>query len=407
MVDVGDAYLLPGAVDAHVHSLSHDGEGILASTAAAAAGGVTTIVEMPYDHSGPINTLDRLRTKQDLANEEAHIDVALLGTLAPNGGWREAERLASGGAVGFKASLFHTDEFRFPRISDRELMNVLAATRDVGRTLCVHAENNEIIQARISEERAAGATDAQSHSRSRPPVAETLGVLTAMEVAANTGSRLHLCHLSLPRSVDLVSWYRSQGADITLESCPHYLTFTADDLETQHGRLKINPPLRDAAAREGLWQRLAAGEVSVISSDHAPWSAVKKDHEVMLDNSSGAPGVQNVVAVTLGGALRRDPTLALFDRAVEALTASPARRYGLDARKGAIVPGMDADIMVFDPAADAPIDTEAQLSNAGWTPYAGYSPGGHITHTVSRGRIVYTTTAGLAVEPGRGELVEP
>lgn len=406
IIDVGESYVLPGAVDAHVHSLSHANEGIRASTAAAAAGGVTTIVEMPFDYSGPINSLDRLRTKQDLANDEAHVDVALLGTLDPEGGWRLAGALAEAGAVGFKASLFDTDKFRFPRTSDRQLLDVLAATRDAGRTLCVHVENNEIIKALLAEERAAGSVDPQSHSRSRPPVTETLGVLTAMEVAAELGSRLHLCHLSLPRSVDLVSWYRDQGADITLETCPHYLTFEQGDLETQRGHLKINPPLRTPEDRDGLWQRIEAGDIPVISSDHAPWPVELKDHEVMLDNSSGAPGVQNIVAVTLGGALRRDPSGKLFDRVVRALTFAPAERYGLDARKGSLDTGKDADVMIFDPSWQAPISLADQLSHAGWSPYEGYVAGGRISHTFLRGSLVFSADAGLVGQAGRGELLE-
>ncbi|MBO1804564.1 amidohydrolase family protein [Leucobacter ruminantium] len=403
---MGESYVLPGAVDAHVHSLSHRNEGIAASTSAAAAGGVTTVIEMPFDHSGPINSLDRLRAKQDLADAEAVVDIALLGTLDPAGGWTRAEELAEGGVVGFKASLFDTDAFRFPRTSDRQLLDVMAATRDVGRTLCVHVENNEIIKALLDEERSADAADPQSHSRSRPPVSETLGVLTAMEVAANTGSRLHLCHLSLPRSVELASWYRGQGADITLETCPHYLTFVQDDLDRLRGHLKINPPLRTAGDREGLWARLGGGEIPVITSDHAPWPRELKEREMMLDNSSGAPGVQNIVPVILGGALRRDPSMGLFERALDALTRGPAARYGIDHRKGSLEPGKDADIMVFSPDEGAEIELGAQLSNAGWTPYAGYRPGGRITHTISRGELVFDEALGLSGRPGRGELLE-
>ena len=405
VIDVGDAFVLPGAVDAHVHSLSHHGEGIDAATSSAAAGGVTTILEMPFDHSGPINSRDRLLAKQDLANDEARIDIGLLGTLAPGGGWREADTLAENGAVGFKVSLFDTNAFRFPRISDRELLDVMAAVRGAGRTLCVHAENNEIIKARIQEELDAGSNDPQVHTRTRPPVSETLGALTAMEVAAETGAALHLCHLSLPRSVDLLRWYREQGADITMETCPHYLTFTSGDLDEQRGRLKINPPLRSSEDREGLWQRLASGDIPVISSDHAPWPTELKDKERMLDNSSGAPGVQNVVAVALGGALRRNPSGALFAQIVDALTLAPARRYGLDDRKGSLAPGKDADVIVFDPSRDTTIEAATQLSNAGWTPYAGYAPGGQVTHTISRGQVVYTTDAGLTVAAGRGRLL--
>ena len=405
--DMGESFLLPGAVDGHVHSYSHEGEGLAAATASAAAGGVTTIVEMPFDalsapSGGAVNSRDRLLRKLDAVAEEARVDVALLGTLAPGGGWRRAEELVATGAVGFKVSLFLTDPVRFPRIDDRELLNVMAAVGETGSTLCTHAENNEVISGLLAEQHPKRSTDPFEHSRTRPPVAETLGVLTALEVAADKGNALHVCHLSLPRSIDLVHWYAHQGVDVTLEVCPHYLTFTEGDLTSQRGRLKINPPLRTADDRDGLWDRLAAGGVNVISSDHAPWPTSMKDDPVMLNNHSGVPGVETLVPVTLGGALARG--LDVFGRAVDALTLGPARRYGLDAVKGSLEPGKDADLMVFTPG-DAPIDGATQHSNAGWSPYDGFRPGGQVVLTLSRGRVVYTLDDGVTGRPGDGRAV--
>lgn len=400
-IDVGQDRVIPGVVDAHVHSLSHAHEGIRAATRSAAAGGVTTIVEMPFDASGPVNTVDRLRAKQELADHEAHVDVALLATIEPCGGWRRAEALAQAGAHGFKVSLFDTDPVRFPRIDDRDLLNVSAAVGETGRTLCAHVENNEIIKALLLEE--AGAADVHAHTRSRPPVAEALGVLTAMEIAATSGNALHLCHLSLPRSVDLALWYRDQGADVTFETCPHYLTFTSADLGTRRGRLKINPPLREGPDREGLWSRVAAGQVPVISSDHAPWPAELKDRQPILANHSGAPGVETMVAVTLGGALARGSDV--FTRALEALTIGPARRYGLDARKGSLEVGKDADIAVLRVDPDSRIDEHRLHSNAGWSPYDGVRPGAVVTHTIARGAVVWDSGAGLISSDGRGEVL--
>lgn len=407
--DVGQSYLLPGAVDAHVHSLSHQGEGIAAATAAAAAGGVTTIVEMPFDNTaaptgGAINTAERVAIKQDLAAREAVIDIALLGTLAPEGGWRRTQELVDAGVVGFKVSLFLTDPIRFPRINDRELLNVMAAIGESGSTLCTHAENNEVIKGLIAEREPERSTDPLVHLETRPPVSETLGVLTALEIAADKGNALHLCHLSLPRSIDLVSWYQSQGVDVTMEVCPHYLAFSDADMVQQRGRLKINPPLRTEHARQGLWDRLAGGAVGVITSDHAPWPTSMKDHDVILDNHSGVPGVETLVSVSLGNALRRDPSLNLFNRVADALTIGPARRYGIDARKGSIEPGKDADLLVFTPGEQA-IDQRRLHSNAGWSPYHGIAPGGAVTLTMSRGRIIFTESAGLTAHAGDGQLV--
>ncbi|MER5437535.1 amidohydrolase family protein [Streptomyces sp. NPDC002790] len=403
--DVGESFVLPGAVDAHVHSYSHSGEGLRAATSAAAAGGVTTIVEMPFDGAGPVNCRERLEAKLEKVADEAVVDVALLGTLAPGGGWRRAGELVDGGVVGFKVSLFDTDPFRFPRIDDAELLNVASAVGEAGSTLCTHAENNEIIKALLADESNRASTDPRVHARTRPPVSEALGVLTAMEIAADRGNALHLCHLSTGRSADLVSWYRGQGVDVTFETCPHYLLLTEEDMVRQRGRLKINPPLRGPADREAMWQAVITGAASVISSDHAPWPSSLKDHERILDNSSGTPGTQTLVATTLGACLRRYGAGKEFSRTVSALTENPADRYGIGDRKGRLKPGYDADLMVLTPSPDWQIEATAQYSNAGWSPYDGYVPGARVTLTLSRGDVVWDAGKGLLAAPGRGAQV--
>ncbi|MEO7125703.1 MAG: dihydroorotase family protein, partial [Nakamurella sp.] len=378
---------------------------IAAATSAAASGGVTTIIEMPFDGGGAINTLPRLEAKQELVTNEAVIDVALLGTLAPDGGWRHAAEMVAAGVVGFKVSLFLTDPVRFPRINDLELQSVMAAVGETGVTLCTHAENNEIIKGLLADPVSQKSLDPLIHSRTRPPVSEALGVLTALETAATQGHALHVCHLSLPHCVDLVNWYRTQGSDVTLEVCPHYLVFTEQNMLSQRGRLKINPPLRTPADREGLWQQLACGQINIISSDHAPWPTELKDHDTILDNHSGVPGVETLVTVTLSEALRRDPSRALLDQAIDALTINPARRYGIDDRKGSLTPGKDADVIVFDPSRPGTIDGSALHSNAGWSPYDGFAHTGVVTHTFSRGRLAFSVDKGLLAHPGDGQLV--
>ncbi|GAA5157102.1 amidohydrolase family protein [Pseudonocardia eucalypti] len=403
LIDVGRDYLLPGAVDAHVHSYSHGGEGLRASTSAAAAGGVTTVVEMPFDATGPVNDTDRLKAKQDRLADEAVVDVALLGTCEPGGGWRRAAALAEQGVVGFKVSLFDTDPFRFPRIDDAELLDVMAAVRDAGSTLCTHAENNEIIKALLNDPANRASNDPRVHAKTRPPVSETLGLLTAMEIAADRGNALHVCHLSLGRSAELVRWYREQGVDVSFETCPHYLLLTENDMKT--GRLKINPPLRDAANRDAMWRAVAEGLATVISSDHAPWPLELKDHERILDNHSGVPGTETLVATTLGECLRRFGPGEEFGKAVDALTANPADRYGIGHRKGRLRAGHDADLMVLTPTEDWLVDETRLHSNAGWSPYARYAPGARVTLTVARGEVVWSAEKGLLGPPGRGAQV--
>jgi allantoinase len=403
-LEVGESWVLPGVIDAHVHCLSHPGEGIEAATRSAAAGGVTTIVEMPFDKAGPINSAQRLADKRELVAAQAVVDVALLATLAPGGGWTAADELAAGGACGFKVSLFHTDSARFPRIDDAELMDVFAAVAATGLPVCVHAENNEIITALVERCRDTGDTSPGAHARSRPPISETQAVLTVLETAWHTGARAHLCHLSTPRAVDLARDYAAGGADVTVETCPHFLLFSTADVDRQGSKLKINPPVRDEAAREGLWQRLLSGGIDVVGSDHAPWPLEHKTHANIFANHSGVPGVETMAPLVLGAAWARGP--AVFDAALDALTAAPARRFGLDRRKGALAVGMDADLIVFDPAASSTVDERALHSNAGWSPYDGMSHAGQITHTLVRGRVVWDGEKVLA-GAGDGVMVRP
>ncbi len=408
VVDVGESFVLPGAVDAHVHCYSALEEGMAAATRSAVAGGVTTIVEMPFDADGPVNSLERLQYKVDLIASEAVGDVALLGTLAPGGGWQEAAVLAENGVVGFKLSLFHTDSFRFPRIDDAELLDAFRAIADTGLTVCVHAENNEIVQKLSAEMAQADPLDPLTHVRTRPPVSETLGVLTALEIAHTQGTKLHLCHMSVPRAIDLAARFRAEGTDVTAETCTHYLTFTADDMATQHARLKINPPLRSADDVEGMWQRVASGDIHLLTSDHAPWPLSRKSDPEILKNASGAPGVELLPTMCLGEALSRDPAAeGLFDRVVTALTSAPADRYGFGHRKGRLEPGHDADVMVFTPDPDFVVAAADQHSNAGWTPYEGRRPGGRVTLALSRGEVVWDAATGEVADPGRGRWVRP
>lgn len=404
VVDGRDAFLLPGFVDAHVHCYSEEGEGIDAATRAAAAGGVTTIIEMPFDASGPVKNAEVLKQKQSKVYDEANVDVALLGTLWPGGGWREADSMVEAGAIGFKVSTFHTDSNRFPRTSDAELLNTMAAIAANSTTLCVHAENNEIVQDLSAQAQRENPFDPMTHVITRPPVSESLGVLTAMEIAADKGAALHLCHMSIPRAIKLAQWWRNDGADITLETCPQYLMFTEDDMNTQGARLKVNPPLRSREHVDGLWDGVRRGLVPVISSDHAPWHLEKKSDPEVLKNSSGVPGVQTLGIVPLGQALKDDPNPSgEFHNVVQAISEGPANRFGLGDRKGRIAIGYDADLVLYNPDRDFEIIDDEQKSNAGWTPFAGLRPGGRVEKTILRGREIYSAQTGQ-VSSGSGEL---
>jgi allantoinase len=372
--DFGDALLLPGAVDVHVHTRSYADEGIERCTRAAAAGGVTTIVDMPYDASGPIDTLAAFEAKIADVQREAVIDVALWATVPPRGPIDQVQELVDAGAAAFKLSTFETHPQRFPRIPDAQLLGAFAAIARAGGLAGVHAENDEIVRAGIAYEQAAGhGGDPLAHARSRPPVAEHEAIARCLELARATGVRLHVCHVSTPRGVQLVAQAARDGVDVSAETCPHYLLLDESALTDRGGEAKINPPLREAP--------LSADGLDLISSDHVGWPADRKHGPDIFALASGAPGVELIVPLVHD---------ALGPAALVRLVAEqPAKRFGLWPRKGSLAPGADADILVLDPSATWEIDPARLVTDAGWSPYTGRRVTGRVIATFAAGRQVW------------------
>ena len=220
----------------------------------------------------------------------------------------------------------------------------------------VHAENDEIVRAGIDAERAAGhGGDPLAHARSRPPVAEHEAIARCLELARATGVRLHVCHVSTPRGVELVAAARADGVDVSAESCPHYLLLDESELTRLGGEAKINPPLRRPPWR--------CDGIDLVSSDHVGWPAERKRGDDIFALASGCPGVELIVPL-VHDAFGPEALARL-------LCEAPARRFGLWPRKGCIQPGADADLLVLDPDAEWEVDPAALVTPAGWSPYRG------------------------------------
>jgi allantoinase len=396
--------ILPGHVDAHVHTGSAPGEGVARATATAAAGGVTTIVDMPYDDPEPASTLRRFQQKVADVEAEAVVDVALYATIAPSGGLDQIAPLYAAGAAAFKVSTFETHPVRFPRVPDGELLLAMAICAQQGALVCFHPENDDIVR-RLSEKLAAeGRTDPMAHADARPPVAESEAVGRALELALATGCRTHLCHVSIERGFTLVARALADGADASAETCTHYLVMDSDDLRRLGGRAKINPPLRPRAQQDALWRLLASGSITQVTSDHVGWARELKDTPDIFAARSGVPGLETTLPLLFSeGVVRRGLPLGTLLRV---LCEGPAARYGLAPRKGAIAPGADADLVIFDPDERWRIDERELVCHAGWSPYHGHEVTGRVKQVLVRGSTVFADGE-VRARAGSGGVVRP
>ena len=403
--DFGDLIVLPGVIDGQVHSRSQkDQEDFDWSTRSAAAGGVTTIVDMPYDAGLLISTGDMIREKARSAGELARVDFALYGTINPAHGPSHIAEMAEAGAASFKFSTFNTDSTRFPRIPTPLLHAAFTEVAKTGLIAGVHNENDECVQVWSEAVKATGRTDYRTHGESRPPIAETLAIAEVYEIAQATGASAHIVHCSVGRGYDIAQAYRAQGVDATIEACIHYLVCSEEeDVSRLLGRAKCNPPIRTAAEREKLWQHLAAGHITIVSTDHVSWGLERKSSSVMLENASGMPSLEVLPSLLLDGLTDRGLPLT---HAAKLLASNPARLFRIADQKGGFGLGLDADFAVF---AERPryYDPAASGHNVvGWSPYEGRLIRHAPVATFLRGEMVFDGTNVLA-QPGNGRFVKP
>ncbi|RXZ83218.1 hypothetical protein EBB07_07790 [Paenibacillaceae bacterium] len=402
-LDFGSCYVFPGMIDAHVHCFSNPEEGFIATTTAAAAGGITTVLDMPYDVPDPITRIDRFLDKRKRVAAEAIVDVGLWASIAKSGGIDQIAPMAEAGAIAFKMSTFETDAYRFPSIPDSDIIKAMEKLETLGLRAAFHAENSELIHEAIRERQTQGRKHNRSHSDTRPPVTETSAVLKVLEFAYWTGVKLHIVHASHPRSIELISLFRKMGVDVTVEICFPHLLLDAGALDRLGPKAKINPPLREPQDVSGLWEKLCGGQVDMIASDHAPWGAIRKaiGSGDIFRAASGMPGVEFMVPLLFDQCIvRRGISAVQFARW---LSGGPAETYRIPG-KGRIASGYDADFTVIDSAAPWKIDETRLRSHSRLTPFHGYEGKGRVVHTIVRGTSVFNGEEVL-VQPGFGQFV--
>lgn len=395
--------ILPGLVDGHMHTASAIGwPGIEGATRSAAAGGVTTCVDMPYDVPQAVVNAEILADKIGWVERTAHVDMALYGTIRKTGGIDAIAGLAAAGISAFKLSTYEYDAVRFPRIDHPTMHAAFAEIAKTGLPVAVHNEDQELVERLTAEARARGQTHAIMHARTRPPLAETLADLEIFELGLATGAHVHIAHSSLARGFDIAAAFRKMGASATGEACIQYLCMTEDDLVRLGGRGKCNPPFRSHAEVEAMWERLKAGEIEYVSTDHAPWPADRKASADIFACGAGLVGLQSFAPLmfTLLEERGLSPTLmALY------CAERSAKLHGLYPKKGAIRLGADCDLVIMERGDftfdEADIQDRADLR---WSPYHGRRMRARVAATILRGTPIWDGVNVLAT-PGAGRFV--
>ncbi|MCX4528839.1 MULTISPECIES: allantoinase AllB [unclassified Streptomyces] len=394
--DFGDDVLLPGLVDTHVH-VNDPGrtewEGFWTATRAAAAGGITTILDMPLNSLPPTTTVDHLRVKQDVARTKAHVDVGFWGGALPDN-VKDLRPLHDAGVYGFKCFLSPSGVDEFPQLDQEQLATSLAEITGFGGLLIVHAEDPHHLE---SAPQHPGPKYADFLA-SRPKDAENTAIQNLIDQARRLNARVHVLHLSSSDALPLIAAAKAEGVRITVESCPHFLTLTAEEIPDGATEFKCCPPIREAANQDLLWDALADGTIDCIVSDHSPSTADLKTGD-FATAWGGISSLQLGLPAIWTEAKRRGRTL---EDVVRWMSAAPAALAGLDA-KGAIEAGRDADFAVLAPDETFTVDPAELHHRNQVTAYAGKTLHGVVKSTWLRGTRI--ADHGTPTEP-TGRLLE-
>ncbi|GAB4247005.1 MAG: allantoinase [Candidatus Methylacidiphilales bacterium] len=383
VIEVGGDWVVPGFIDAHVH-LNEPGrtrwEGWATGTAALAAGGVTTCFDMPLNSSPPVLSEADVERKRALAQKKASIDFGLWGGLVP-GNAGAIEGMAKAGVIGIKAFLCPSGLPDFPASDRKTLLAGARACARAGLVLAVHAEDPEVLAAASA---VVTGRDWKAYAASRPERAEVEAVRWALQVASETGSALHVVHVSAPEALRLIHEGRRRGVDVSCETCPHYLILQDEVMTRQGVWAKCAPPLRPKATMEALWRAVRVRLVDTIGSDHSPCLPGRKEGRDFFRAWGGIAGCQHAMPLFWQGADQRGIG---GQRRIELTSRNVARRFGLITKRG-FCEGGDADAVWLRAGGPFPIREETLLTRHPRTPYAGLELGWKVMATWVRGSLV-------------------
>ncbi|HZD11165.1 MAG TPA: dihydroorotase family protein [Candidatus Binatia bacterium] len=403
-LDAQGNYIFPGLLDPHVHfrdpGLTYKEDFTTGSTAAV-YGGVTSVLDMP--NVKPItSTPEQILHREKLLEDKSYVDIMLVGVVVQENP-DQIIPMAKAGAIGFKVFLGSTIG-NIPPPDDGVLLDALGYVAETGLRIGFHAENDQILQHRIRQLKAAGRTDPLAHLESRPAVAEAESIQRMALFAKYTGAKIHIYHLSSKDGMELIAEYKDKGIDITTETGPHYMFLSDKDYAEMGPVIRMNPPVRSKEHGEALWQGILDGRVDFIADDHSPHTEEEKMRDNIWEAISGFLGVETLMQVTYSeSVVKRDMSVNHF---VKVCSENGARVWHCYPQKGALLPGSDGDITVFDPNRTWQIDRHQLHSKNRVTPWHLWEGQGLPVGTIVRGQVMMWDREFVAERPG-GKLVRP
>lgn len=401
-IDASGLFVFPGCVDAHVHfnePRPEPWEGWDYGCRCAAAGGVTTILEMPLNSVPPVTDLASWETKFSIARAKASVDYALWGGLIDNN-LASLQTLHQQGAVGFKA--FTAKALDFPMSTDAILYEGMKWAAKENAIIAVHTENDSMTAFYKEQLASKGRADRQAFLEAYPSVSELEAIHRVLWLGEKTGARLHIVHVSLAEGIEMIVEARNKQ-EVTVETCPHYLFFDDHDFEQIGPAAMCTPPLRSFSNREALWRQILSGSIDIIASDYAPCpaSAKLKGEQNIWEAWPGINGIQLMLSAVWTSGVPRG---LRPERMAQLLAANPARIFGLYPQKGTIRLGSDADLVLFDPNEEWVLNSDMLLSRSKVSPYVGKHFQGKVLGTILRGQTIFYQ--GQLLE-GRGQWLRP
>ena len=408
VIDAAGKYVLPGGVDVHVHfrdpGLTYK-EDFSTGSMAAAAGGITTIFDMPNVQPPTLN-VENFEIKKKIAEEKSYVNYGIYAYLVNN--LDQITPLIEAGVCGFKWDL-STFDWELPEgwylPDNNEAADIFREIAKHGYVVTVHAEDMELVKNYTEHLKETGRDqkDFLAHVEARPDIVELSALHRTFVLSEVSGCKVHITHLTSRRGLELIKEYQRRGIPVTSDVGPSWFTFCAEDYEKYGGGIRVIPAIRYQNDTDALWEGLACGDIEVMATDHAPHSNEEKFERSWWDTLPGTIGVQTSLPILLDRANKGEITL---NRIVDCYASQPARIFGLYPRKGLIAPGADADITIVDMEKEWTVTHEEMYSKTKYTPYNGFQLKGKPVTTIVMGQVVMQDGK-IVGHPGAGKLVNP